>query len=239
MLNDFKNKITSQNGEDGVIEEILSRLNLTDIWCCEFGAWDGVHLSNTFNLVKTKNASVIMIEGDPNKFTDLLSTQLHHPTILALNYYVSHDINSEYCLDVILSKTSIPTDFDILSIDVDSYDLAIWESLRVYNPKLVIIEINNELPPGIIQRHSENMWLNSFTSTVDVGRQKGYTLVCHLSNLFFVRDDLINLINLDKKYIENPELLFDWKWVRRAERSKQKAIKRLSKSLKGGSNGNY
>ena len=53
MFNDFKKNVYSQNGEDGILEEILKKLDLRkNGWCCEFGAWDGKRGSNTFNLVK-------------------------------------------------------------------------------------------------------------------------------------------------------------------------------------------
>jgi len=50
----YRKNLFSQNGEDGVVLEIIKRLKLNhrNKWCCEFGAWDGIHGSNTFNLVK-------------------------------------------------------------------------------------------------------------------------------------------------------------------------------------------
>ena len=54
QLIDFKN-IYSQSGEDGILEEIINRLgNKSDKVCCEFGASYGIHLSNTYNLIKIK-----------------------------------------------------------------------------------------------------------------------------------------------------------------------------------------
>ena len=56
MFNRFKKNVFSQNGEDGILEILLKKLKLLsknkDNWCCEFGAWDGIHGSNTFNLIK-------------------------------------------------------------------------------------------------------------------------------------------------------------------------------------------
>jgi hypothetical protein len=64
-LNMFSHNIHSQNGEDGIIQELLNRLNLknsSDRYCVEFGAWDGMHLSNTFALVEG-GWKAIYIEG--------------------------------------------------------------------------------------------------------------------------------------------------------------------------------
>jgi hypothetical protein len=46
-LLDFNRNLFSQNGEDGVIERILNIVGQGGRTCCEFGASDGVHLSNT------------------------------------------------------------------------------------------------------------------------------------------------------------------------------------------------
>lgn len=220
MFNDFEKKIISQNGEDGIIEEIIRRLNLTNLWCCEFGAWDGMHLSNTYHLIRTTNTKVVMIEGDSSKFSELVATSKKYPNqIIPINLYVDRTSDSDTSLDNILRSTEIPQDFDILSIDIDSYDLDVWESVTFYKPKLVIIEINNDIPPGVLQRHSDHNWLNSFTSTVEVGIKKGYTLVCHSFNLFFIRNDLIEKLNLDPVMLSEPNKLFNWKWVERAKKA--------------------
>jgi len=69
FYNRYAKDVHSQNGEDGIIEEILKRLNINNGWVCEFGAWDGIHLSNTFNLVK-KGFNAVFIEGDFKKYKD-------------------------------------------------------------------------------------------------------------------------------------------------------------------------
>ena len=79
MLNKYKKNIYSQNGEDGILIHLLKKIKILkndkDLWCCEFGAWDGIHGSNTFNLVKNYNFNAVYIEGDKDKFKDLLITK--------------------------------------------------------------------------------------------------------------------------------------------------------------------
>ena len=71
----FRKNIYSQNGEDGILEEIIKRINLKEIEVCEFGAWDGKHYSNTFNLVENYSAKAVYIEQDSARFNDWLKHQ--------------------------------------------------------------------------------------------------------------------------------------------------------------------
>ncbi len=74
FYNQYQSNVYSQNGEDGVIEELLKCLEIDNGWVCEFGAQDGKHLSNTFRLIETKRFNGVFIEGDSEKFKDLLKT---------------------------------------------------------------------------------------------------------------------------------------------------------------------
>ena len=62
-LINFRKNLYSQDGEDGVIEEIFKRLSINKGTFVEFGAWDGKYLSNTFALLQ-KNWAGVYIEGD-------------------------------------------------------------------------------------------------------------------------------------------------------------------------------
>ena len=207
----------SQNGEDGVIQEILRRLGLQNSeknWCVEFGAWDGIHLSNTFNLVE-QGWNAVYLEGDKSRYKDLIKTAKKYPKIFPINAFVSKESNSRKRLDELLKKTEIPLDFDLLSIDIDSYDLEVWESLKEYNPKIIIIEINSEYLPGIIKWHSnkhQNTKGNSFSTTLNVAKDKGYELCCHTGNMIFIKSELISMLNIDEKYLKFPELLYNDLW---------------------------
>ena len=60
-LRKFEYNVKSQNGEDGVIEEIFNRIGTKNNICVEFGAWDGIQLSNTFNLWNNREWNAVLI----------------------------------------------------------------------------------------------------------------------------------------------------------------------------------
>ncbi|MGA2435368.1 MAG: hypothetical protein ABSG25_08785, partial [Bryobacteraceae bacterium] len=84
-LSNFKNNIYSQNGEDGIIEEILNIIPDKNKWCCEFGAWDGIFLSNTHNLIKNKDYSSIQIEADSTKYLELVNNYKDNKKVIPVN----------------------------------------------------------------------------------------------------------------------------------------------------------
>jgi len=200
----------SQNGEDGVIEEICRRLGITTGWFVEFGAWDRKHLSNNYNLVAHHGWQGVYIEADAGKYQHLLLTKASFPeklhTLCALV-----DWEGENRLDHLLARTPLPADFDLLSIDIDSYDYEVWNSLLDYRPKIVVIECNSVLPPGVPQLHSPPKHNGaSFSSLVELGRAKGYQLVCHTGNCFFIENKLVPALQLNLGCLEHPETLFDY-----------------------------
>jgi hypothetical protein len=117
-LGEFRNNVTSQCGEDGMIDKIFSILPDSDKWCVEFGAWDGKQFSNTYNLIANNGWSGVLIEAQLQKFEELLDTYSGNDKAICLNEFV--EINGTSSLDNILAATNIPQKFDLLSIDIDS-----------------------------------------------------------------------------------------------------------------------
>ena len=193
---EYKRNMYSQNGEDGIIEELLNKLEIKSGWACEFGAWDGIRFSNTFALIE-RGFQGVFIEGDGNKYKNLIKTAEKHPNIIPVHAFVDHN-DTDNSLDNLLSKTKIPINFDVLSIDVDSYDYQIWKSLKKYRPKIVIIEINSFINPNSLEHiHDPHKYQGTaFLPMLILGSGKGYSFVVHTGNVIFVENKLLKKINL-------------------------------------------
>ena len=194
-LSEYKENINSQHGEDGIIKELLNRLEETtelDFWCVEFGAWDGIYLSNTYNLIKNRGYNAVLIEANEGKFKEL---QKNLPTdnVIKINNFVEFD--GEHTLDNILCSTEIPKKFDFLSIDIDGCDYHIFDSLQIIKPKIICIEYNPAIPnhTRFVQEKDFSVQHGSSPlSFVELAGKKGYGLVAIThSNLFFVDESLL------------------------------------------------
>jgi hypothetical protein len=179
----------SQFGEDGILADLLGRLPSRDKWCVEFGAYDGVAMSNTCRLIREEDYRAVMIEGDKGRFEQLKQNFRENLRVTMLNQFVDLKANS---LDEILSRTGIPADFDFLSIDIDGCDFYIWESLNKYRPKIVCIEYNPTIPDGVNFVQAKDFSVTqgcSLEALCVLGRAKGYTLAnVTLTNGIFIED---------------------------------------------------
>jgi hypothetical protein len=197
-LLDFSNNVHSQNGEDGILAKILELLPERDRWCVEFGAWDGVHLSNTCNLIKQHNYSAVLIEPDVKKFADLTGSYGSNPKVIPVNSFVGFAAADG--LDTLLMDKPIPKDFDVLSIDIDGNDYHVWNVVTSYSPKIVCIEYNNTIPNEVEFIQPMNPELSqgsSLLSLTRLARGKGYELVCVTnSNAIFLRSKYFPLLGI-------------------------------------------
>jgi hypothetical protein len=190
--------ITSQCGEDGLIERIFEIIGEGDRWCVEFGAFDGKTLSNTYNLIHNRAWSGVLIEADRRKFRRLQETYAGNPNATLLHKFVEFD--GANTLDRILATTQIPRSFSFLSIDIDGNDYHVWKSVEVYQPRVIVIEFNPTIPTDIEFVQAKDMAVNqgvSLLALVKLGRAKGYELVATTKwNAFFVRNELFEKFEL-------------------------------------------
>ena len=192
-----KNNVFSQNGEDGIIEFIFRRIGIDRGTFIEFGAWDGKHLSNTYNLF-LNGWNGIYIETDRNRYTDLLNTfQGHRDRVDCVNAHVGYTDTDN--LDTLVEKYSTKRDFDIVSIDVDGLDYYIFEKMVKYLPKVVCIEVNaghhpeySDIIPMSIASDNVGQSLRVISSLAD---SKVYFPLCYTGNLFLVKKEYLPLFN--------------------------------------------
>jgi hypothetical protein len=104
----------------------------------------------------------------------------------------------------LFAQNAVPTEFGMLSIDVDGNDYWLWEALAAYRPYLVVIEYNGTLGPEVRRvqvydpLHQWNPRMRSYGASLGalaaLGRRLGYALVgtdCRGINAFFVRKDVL------------------------------------------------
>lgn len=197
----------SQWGEDIAVLDILDQLDTVaelDGWCVEFGAWDGVHLSNTCKLIRDRDYKAVLIEGDARKVA-ALRANFSGDRVTAVNQFVAFD--GPLSLDNLLQKTEIPKNFDFLSIDVDGNDYHIWDSIQVFRPKIVCIEFNPNIPNRVCfvqEKRASVKHGSSGKALVKLAHHKNYSLVLATpSNLIFVEEELSPAVQKQEPRLEN------------------------------------
>ncbi len=197
-LKGFEKNIQSQFGEDGVIEEIFNRIGTKNKICVEFGAWDGIQFSNTWNLWYNKDWQALLIEGDSKKCETLIENTKAFNKVTPLNLFVSFE--GENSLDIIFEKHILPKDIDCLSIDIDSDDYYVFESLKNFRPRLILVEYNPTIPPylEVIQKKGEYFGCSAL-ALLNLAKSKDYKLV-HMTNtnMFFVSKEEFVKLNIQE-----------------------------------------
>jgi len=200
-MKQFEKNIHSQFGEDGVVEEIFNRIGVRWATCIEFGAWDGLHLSNTLHLWRALGWKALLIEGDPQKYRDLLKSTAGHPHVRHLNRMVTPSGAGQ--LEKLIGEAGFPREIDLLSIDIDGDDIYILESLETIRPRVIVVEYNPTIPAHLNVRQKPGEYFGaSALALLEAGHSKGYRLA-HATrvNLFFVHGS-----EWDKLGFPEPEL---------------------------------
>ena len=198
-LLEHRRNVHSQTGEDGIIDRILSVLPARNEWCVEFGACDGAFLSNTCRLIEERGYSAVLIEASVKKFRELTRRFGCTPRVFPVNAFVGFQRRDG--LDALLSRQPIPRDFDFLSIDIDGNDYHTWHTTVEYRPKVVCIEFNPTIATDVTFVQAPDPGISqgsSLLALTELGKQKGYELVCVLPwNAIFVDECYFPLFEID------------------------------------------
>lgn len=184
-INAFENRIYSQNGEDGIIKAIFKKIGTGNKFFVEFGVGNGTQCNTRYLLEKEGWTGLQMDCADNNP-----------PRIK------KESINAEN-INQLFKKYGVPKEFDLLSIDIDYNSYWVWKAIKVYSPRVIVIEYNSDIPPNeskAVKYDPRAMWDGSvyfgasLLAMVKYGKSIGYTLIgCDNRgvNAFFVKTSLV------------------------------------------------
>lgn len=208
-LQQSEQKFFSQHGEDGVIQKILSKIPVKHQYLIEFGAHDGLNMSNSRYLIEMQDWKAFLIEGDSRFFKKLSNLYFENKNVTTQKTMLTADN-----INQVFRKACVPTDFDFLCIDVDGPDYYLWEALTEYTPSIVMVEYNSIIPPNqdyVVPEHKINEWGGTskegagLLSFCKLGKKKGYTPIyteLSGSNLFFIHSRHKALFDVENITIE-------------------------------------
>jgi len=200
-------KIKSQNGEDGILLYIFSKIGVKNKKFVEFGCGNGIEC-NTANLSINHGWSGLLMDGNKK---NVIKAKKYYNQTNGLVKVIQSFITKEN-INNILKSNNILGEIDLLSIDIDGNDYWIWEEINVINPNVVVIEYNGSLgddksisvlyDPKFerLSKHKSGFYHGaSLKAFKKLGNKKGYALVgCDSTgvNAFFVKKALTKKLDV-------------------------------------------
>jgi SAM-dependent methyltransferase len=185
-LERFERRDSSQCGEDGVLEAIFAQIGAPTRSYVEFGCGDGEQC----------NTAALRRQGWHGLLMDAVAETTTSDTVIHQAWVTAENIES------LLDTHAVPSEPDLLSIDLDGNDYWVWRAIK-RRPRVVVAEYNANLGARAavtIPYDPNHRWDGtdyygaSLAALHGLARSKGYTLVyCTQAgvNAFFVRDDLM------------------------------------------------
>ncbi|MEP6953429.1 MAG: hypothetical protein ABI950_05125 [Solirubrobacteraceae bacterium] len=190
----YELRVLSQNGEDGILAEILRRVGTTNRYFVEFGAGDGTE-NNCVLLADVFGWNGLFMEGGEEAARRLSDKYAGHPRIVTRQALVSRAN-----VEGLFREAGVPVEPDVLSIDIDSDDYWVWQGIESFRPRVVVVEYNASLgsarqlvrPEGVGGWDVTDFYSASIAAFKALAGCKGYRIVhCDLpgNSAFFVRED--------------------------------------------------
>jgi len=199
-IHDYEFGVTSQWGEDGIIQYLISQLPGIIPIFIEFGVEDYTE-ANTRFLLQNNNWKGNIFDGSEDNVKAIKQSNLYwkYDLIAIQSFITVENIND------LLSSCIVNPNVGILSIDIDGNDYWVFKEIDVVAPQIIICEYNSLFGPEAKitvpyeadfvrnEKHYSNLFYGaSIAAITDLAKQKGYSLVGSNTagnNLFFVRDD--------------------------------------------------
>ena len=214
----FRRSGFSNFDEERLLDGFVRRLDPEGVarTAVDIGAGDGIRGSNTYALF-LRGWRGVGFEGDERRARRLARAYRNLEGVEARQALVTPSN-----VVALLREHSIPKDFGVLSLDIDSYDYWVLDAvLKEFRPRVVVTEINEKIPPPVrfrvrfdpdfqLQHH---FFGYSIASLEELCERHSYALVALEYNNAFVapRELLGDLPALDaatayrRGYFERPD----------------------------------
>ena len=193
----------SQWGEDGIIEYLVSRIDVPHEIFVEFGVQDYKE-SNTRFLLRNRNWRGLVMDGG----ADYIAAIRKDGTYWRYDLTAVHAFVSAANINGLIRDNGISGDIGLLSVDIDGNDYWVWKAIDVVSPRIVVCEYNSVFgseravtvpydPEFLRTRaHHSNLFFGaSLRALCLLAREKNYAFVgCGSAgaNAFFVRRDCMS-----------------------------------------------
>ena len=218
-LNKYERKVSSQFGQDGIIEHILDVIGEGTKRCVEFGFGEEC---NTANLLSNHGWRGVLMDVELGVVSG--GKLRWGEAVTAIQAFIEPSN-----IDDIL-KTYSPPNPDLLSVDIDGMDYHVWKAITSIDPRVVVIEYNASYGPDLsvttpysagFQRRNFHMHYHgaSLGALNKLAESRGYALVgceSHGIDAFFVKEkelrgDLVKL-SVWRAYQPHAYRVGDWAW---------------------------
>lgn len=195
-------KVSSQWGEDGIIEHLVRNVAIEREIFVEFGVQD-YREANTRFLLTNRNWAGLVMDGSAQNIASIRQDSIYWRFNLKAEcaFLTRENINES------IAGQGVTGDIGLLSVDIDGNDYWVWEAIDCISPRIVVAEYNALLGATAavsvpydpaFQRdraHYSNLyWGCSLAALAYLGKAKGYALVgCNSAgnNAFLVRRDVL------------------------------------------------
>ncbi len=208
-LQDVEYKIFSQNGEDGIIDFLLNRLQIEKPKFVEVGVGDYLE-SNTRFIFERTSASGLIVDCI-EKFDSRVKKNIK---IWKGELYIHQEMIAANSLNEILKNYNFDKNLDLFSLDIDGIDYWVIKNLSKNFSKIAILEYNpifgNQLEvtvPDIINfnrqkyHYSHLCYGVSLKALVSLMKNKNFYFIganLMRNNAFFISNDFAK-----EKYFPN------------------------------------
>lgn len=136
-------KVYSQNDEDGILQEIFSRIGLTNKRFVEFGVQNGLECNTHYLLMQGWTG--MWLEGSENSYWEIqwrFAPALADGRLRVKQAFIDAENITELLRDA-------GGELDLLSVDIDGNDYYVMKSIlesKVVTPRVIVAEYNGKWP---------------------------------------------------------------------------------------------